>query len=171
MTWQPVEMQLVVNGEITRVSIDPRLLLVQLVRDHLGLKGTRIGCLTGDCGACTLLLDGQVIKSCLTLAVSANDREVVTIEGSSLEKLQRAFVAENGFQCGYCTSGMLLIAADLLQSSPLPSDEEIRAAISGNLCRCTGYDDIVAAIRRAARSGDSQRTVEFASHAEKPNSA
>jgi len=164
-------MQLVVNGEITRVSIDPRLLLVQLVRDHLGLKGTRIGCLTGDCGACTLLLDGQVIKSCLTLAVSANDREVVTIEGSSLEKLQRAFVAENGFQCGYCTSGMLLIAADLLQSSPLPSDEEIRAAISGNLCRCTGYDDIVAAIRRAARSGDSQRTVEFASHAEKPNSA
>jgi carbon-monoxide dehydrogenase small subunit len=159
MNSQPMEMQVVVNGELKSVLVDPRLLLVQLVRDHLGLKGTRIGCLTGDCGACTLLLDGQVIKSCLTLAVSAKNHEIVTIEGCSIEKLQQAFVAENGFQCGYCTTGMLLIAADLLRSNRLPNDDEIRTAISGNLCRCTGYDDIIAAIRTASRSINRQRTM------------
>ena len=140
-----------VNGAAVEREIDPRLLLVEFVRDVLGLKGARIGCLTGDCGACTIRLDGAVVKACLALALSAEGREVVTIEGAGdLAALQAAFVAENGFQCGYCTTGMVLTAAELLRGTPRPDEAEIRRAISGNLCRCTGYDDIVAAIRRAS---------------------
>ncbi len=139
------------NGEDLEREIDPRLLLLDLVRNVADLKGTRMGCLTGDCGACTVLLDGKVVKSCLVLALSAEGREVVTIEGADgLSAIQDAFVAENGFQCGYCTTGMVLTAAELLRANPHPSDAEIRHALIGNLCRCTGYDSIVAAIRRAS---------------------
>ena len=139
------------NGEGYERQIDPRLLLLDLVRNVADLKGTRMGCLTGDCGACTVLLDGNVVKSCLVLALSAEGREVVTIEGADgLSAIQDAFVAENGFQCGYCTTGMVLTAAELLRANPHPSDAEIRHALIGNLCRCTGYDSIVAAIRRAS---------------------
>ena len=139
------------NGEGYERQIDSRLLLLDLVRNVADLKGTRMGCLTGDCGACTVLLDGKVVKSCLVLALSAEGREVVTIEGADgLSAIQDAFVAENGFQCGYCTTGMVLTAAELLRANPHPSDAEIRHALIGNLCRCTGYDSIVAAIRRAS---------------------
>ena len=115
-----------INGQDLDREIDPRLLLVELVRDVAGLKGTRIGCLTGDCGACTLWLDGSVVKSCLVLAMSAEGRAVTTIEGAEdLAEIQSAFVAENGFQCGYCTTGMVLTAAELLQRNPRPSDAEM----------------------------------------------
>lgn len=140
-----------INGQAFDREIDPRLLLVELVRDAAGLKGTRIGCLTGDCGACTVLLDGRVGKACIVLALSVEGRDVTTIEGADdLAHIQAAFVAENGFQCGYCTTGMVLTAAELLRGNPHPSDAEIRRAIIGNLCRCTGYDAIVAAVRRAS---------------------
>ena len=140
-----------VNGAPFDQEIDPRLLVLDLVRNVAGLKGTRMGCLTGDCGACSVLLDGRVVKSCLVLALSAEDRDVVTIEGAvGLAAIQDAFVAENGFQCGYCTTGMVLTAAELLKANPRPNEEEIRQALIGNLCRCTGYDSIVAAIQRAA---------------------
>ena len=139
------------NGAELDCSIDPRLLLLDLVRNAADLKGTRMGCLTGDCGACTVLLDGKVVKSCLVLALSVEGRDVATIEGvDGLSAIQDAFVAENGFQCGYCTTGMVLTAAELLRTNPHPSDAEIRHALIGNLCRCTGYESIVAAIRRAA---------------------
>lgn len=142
------------NGEDLSREIDPRLLLLDLIRDVAELKGTRMGCLTGDCGACTTLLDGKVVKSCLVLALSVEGREVTTIEGADgLTALQDAFVAENGFQCCYCTTGMVLTAAELLRSNPHPSDAEIRHALIGNLCRCTGYDPILAAIRRASEGG------------------
>ena len=147
------------NGEDFKRDIDPRLLLLDVVRDVAGLKGARMGCLTGDCGACMVLLDGKAVKSCLVLAQSAEDREVVTIEGADgLSTIQDAFVAENGFQCGYCTTGMVLTAAELLRSNPHPNDDEIRHALIGNLCRCTGYEPIVAAIRRAAASIPSEAT-------------
>ena len=140
-----------INGRSFDHEIDPRLLLIELVRDQAGLKGTRIGCLTGDCGACTLRLDGRVVKACIVLALSAEGREITTIEGAAdLAELQDAFVAENGFQCGYCTTGMVLTAAELLQVNPDPTDADIRRALIGNLCRCTGYESIVAAIHRAA---------------------
>ena len=146
-----VQLRCRLNGAELDRSIDPRLLLLELVRNVADLKGTRMGCLTGDCGACTVLLDGRVVKSCLVLAVSVEGRDVATIEGvGGLDAIQDAFVAENGFQCGYCTTGMVLTAAELLRTNPLPSDAEIRHALIGNLCRCTGYDSIVAAIRRAA---------------------
>jgi len=126
-------------------------LLVELIRDALDVKGTRIGCLTGDCGACTVLIDGEVRKSCLVLAASISGNDVRTIEGiEGIEALREAFIVENGFQCGFCTSGMIVAAADLLKNNPSPSRDEIRRAISGNLCRCTGYESIVEAIHRAA---------------------
>ncbi|GJD52160.1 Carbon monoxide dehydrogenase small chain [Methylobacterium crusticola] len=142
-----------INGVACDREIDPRLLLVEAVRDVAGLKGTRVGCLTGDCGACTVRIDGAVVKSCLVLALSVEDRAITTIEGAGdLTEIQHAFVAENGFQCGFCTTGMVLTAAELLRDNPRPSEAEIRRAISGNLCRCTGYDGIVAAVRRAAEA-------------------
>lgn len=140
-----------VNGEAVTREIDERSLLVEFVRDVLGLKGTRIGCLTGDCGACTINVGGDVIKSCLVLALSAQDLEIITIEGrDDIGHIQQAFVDENGFQCGFCTTGMVLTAAELLREKPDPSEAEIRKAISGNLCRCTGYDAIVRSVRAAA---------------------
>jgi aerobic-type carbon monoxide dehydrogenase small subunit (CoxS/CutS family) len=152
---QTVHIDLILNGEKRSADIDGRLLLVELIRDQLDALGTRIGCLTGDCGACTVLLDGAVTKSCLVLAAASNGSEVTTIEGlTEASALQQAFISHNGFQCGYCTSGMVVVAADLLQSNPLPTRQEIRKAISGNLCRCTGYENIIDAIHFAAHSSD-----------------
>jgi len=140
-----------VNGRAVERELDVRLLLIEFIRDTLGLKAARIGCLTGDCGACTVRIDDQVTKACLVLALSAEDRKVTTLEGArDLAAIQQAFVAENGFQCGYCTTGMILTVAELLQSNPDPTDAEIRRALIGNLCRCTGYEPIVAAVRRAS---------------------
>lgn len=141
-----------VNGLARDVEIDGRMLLVEALRDALRLKGTRIGCLTGDCGACTIEFNGELRKSCLMLAQSADGAEIRTIEcrDEVVDALRAAFVERNGFQCGYCTSGMLMAAADLLQRNASPTTDEIRHAISGNLCRCTGYDSIVSAIATAA---------------------
>ncbi|BBU30630.1 carbon monoxide dehydrogenase [Burkholderia sp. THE68] len=146
-----IEVRLTLNGELRFAEADSRQLLVELIRDALDAKGTRIGCLTGDCGACTVLIDGEVRKSCLVLAASMSGNDVRTIEGiEGIEALREAFIVENGFQCGFCTSGMIVAAADLLKNNPSPSRDEIRRAISGNLCRCTGYESIVEAIHRAA---------------------
>jgi len=143
-----------INGEARSVEVDPRRLLVEAIREELDLPGTHIGCLTGDCGACTVEVDGQIIKSCLRLAVSAEGAEITTIEGLSeggeLSTLQQAFWDEYGFQCGYCLPGMLFAAKDLLEQNASPNEGEIRHAINGNLCRCTGYDTIVKSIAEAA---------------------
>ncbi|GAB5101147.1 (2Fe-2S)-binding protein [Caballeronia sp. HLA56] len=151
---ESIQVRLTLNGEPRVADVDSRLLLVELIRDALDAKGTRVGCLTGDCGACTVLIDGDVRKSCLVLAASISGNDVRTIEGiEGIETLKEAFIAENGFQCGFCTSGMIVAAADLLRRNPLPNYEEIRRAISGNLCRCTGYESIVNAVYRAAHGG------------------
>lgn len=140
-----------VNGEPWSGTIDDRTLLLDFVRDDVGLKGARSGCSTGDCGACSVVVDGKVVKGCLRLASSVEGRKVATIEGAEgLDALRQAFVSEHGFQCGFCTSGMVLSAAGLLARNPSPNDAEIRWALCGNLCRCTGYDAIVAAVRRAS---------------------
>jgi aerobic-type carbon monoxide dehydrogenase small subunit (CoxS/CutS family) len=146
-----MQLGMTINGDPREATIDTRMLLVDALRDAFGVTGPKVGCLSGDCGACTVSLDGRIVKSCLRLAVSAAGAEVRTIEGlasgAELTPLQQAFWDHNGFQCGYCLSGMLFAAEDLLARIPNPSEEEIRAAISGNLCRCTGYDAIVTAIR------------------------
>jgi len=149
-------LRLTINGEAREIEIDGRMLLVEAIRDAAGLKGTHIGCLTGDCGACTVKVDGEVVKSCLLLAVQAEGADVVTIEGiardGELTTLQQAFWDEYGFQCGYCLPGMLFCAQELLDENPEPSDQEIRDAIDGNLCRCTGYEFIVRSVRVAAET-------------------
>jgi aerobic-type carbon monoxide dehydrogenase small subunit (CoxS/CutS family) len=146
-----VQLSMTINGESRSAPIDIRMLLVDALRDAFGVTGPKVGCLSGDCGACTVSLDGRIIKSCLRLAASADGSEVRTLEGlatdGELNALQQAFWDHNGFQCGYCLSGMLFAAEDLLARIPNPSEAEIRSAISGNLCRCTGYDAIVAAVR------------------------
>ena len=143
----------VVNGERRSLDVEGRTLLVHALRDGLGLTGTHIGCDTSQCGACTVLLDGRAVKSCTVLAHQAEDREVTTIEGlaanDELHPLQRAFVEHHGLQCGFCTPGVILTAADLLSRDDSPSDETIRHALRGNLCRCTGYQGIVESIRAA----------------------
>ncbi|MEA2180655.1 MAG: aerobic carbon-monoxide dehydrogenase small subunit [Solirubrobacteraceae bacterium] len=147
-------MELTLNGERRSADVDPRMLLVEALRDAFGAHGPKIGCLTGDCGACTVRMDGTIVKSCLKLAVAADGSEVQTLEGMAgedgLTALQQAFWDGHAFQCGYCLSGMLFAAEDLLERVAAPTDEEIREAISGNLCRCTGYDAIVAAVRSVA---------------------
>ena len=144
-----------VNGQEKTADVEPRLLLVDFIRDHLRLTGTHVGCDTSSCGACTVLLDGGPVKSCTMLAVQADGRELMTVEGlaqgAQLHPVQVGFHEEHGLQCGFCTPGMMLVAAELLERIPDPSDEEIRWAISGNICRCTGYMNIVKAIRYAAR--------------------
>ncbi len=146
---------LTVNGTRRELDVEPRRLLVQALREDLGLTGTHVGCDTTQCGACTVLVDGAAVKSCTILAVQADGRSVTTIEGmaaadGTLHPLQEAFRDQHGLQCGFCTPGMIMAAADLLAHNPDPSDAEIRHGIEGNICRCTGYQNIVAAIRQAA---------------------
>jgi carbon-monoxide dehydrogenase small subunit len=144
-----------VNGARRDVEIDPRLTLVYLLRETFGLTGTHVGCTTGNCGACTVLLDGKTVKSCSIFAADVTGSEIVTIEGLStgvreLHPVQQAFVDHQGLQCGFCTPGMVLSALALLEQNPSPTEDEIRHAISGNLCRCTGYQFIVESIQAAA---------------------
>ena len=148
-----------VNGETREDAIEPRLLLVHYLRDVVGLTGTHVGCDTSNCGACTCLLDGESVKSCTVLAVQAEGAHVTTIEGmgvhGELSPLQEAFWSEHGLQCGYCTPGMIMAAADLLERNPNPTEEEIRHGLEGNLCRCTGYHNIVKAVQAAAAAHQS----------------
>ena len=150
----PVPITVQVNGRRRRAVVEPRLLLAHFLRENLNLTGTHIGCDTSQCGACTVLVNGQSVKSCTTFAVQADGAEVTTIEGlaqnGELHPLQEGFWEEHGLQCGYCTPGMIISALDLLQNNPNPGDAEIRAGIAGNLCRCTGYQHIVNSIRAAA---------------------
>ena len=150
-----------VNGTQRDLEVEPRRLLVQALREDLNLTGTHVGCDTSQCGACTVHVDGKAVKSCTMLAVQANDAEITTIEGlatdGELHPLQAAFWEKHGLQCGFCTPGMIMTAVDLLGRNPDPTEAEIRHAIEGNICRCTGYQNIVAAIRHAAatlRAGD-----------------
>jgi carbon-monoxide dehydrogenase small subunit len=149
----PERVDLVVNGESHSLGVEPRAMLVEALRDGLGLTGTHVGCDTSQCGACTVLLDGRAIKSCTILALQAEDAGITTIEGlarnGELHPIQRAFVEHHGLQCGFCTPGMILTAADLLSRDPEPDDRAIRHALRGNLCRCTGYQPIVESIRAA----------------------
>ena len=144
-----------VNGGRHEADIEPRLLLVHFLRENLGLTGTHIGCDTSNCGACTVLLDGRTAKSCTLLAVQADGREVLTVEGLAqgdrLHAVQEGFVAKHGLQCGFCTPGMLMSAYALLEKNRDPSEDEIRTAISGNICRCTGYVKIIESVQHAAR--------------------
>jgi carbon-monoxide dehydrogenase small subunit len=141
--------------------VEPRLLLVHYLRESVGKTGTPVGCDTSNCGACTVLMDGMSVKSCAVLAVQADGSEITTIEGlakngqagGDLHPVQRAFHEEHALQCGYCTPGMIMAATDLLRDNPHPTDEEIRDGLEGNLCRCTGYENIVRAVRRAAEAG------------------
>jgi carbon-monoxide dehydrogenase small subunit len=143
-----------VNGEVHTAEVEPRLLLAHLLRQGLGLTGTHIGCDTTNCGACTVLVDGTAVKSCTMLAVQTDGHEVRTVEGmaqaSELHPLQEGFREEHGLQCGFCTPGMMMSAMALLQRNPDPTEEEVRWALSGNLCRCTGYQNIVKAVLWAA---------------------
>jgi carbon-monoxide dehydrogenase small subunit len=145
---------LIVNGTRTAVDVEPRVLLVHALREGLGLTGTHVGCDTSSCGACTVLLDGAAVKSCTVFAVQVDGRAVTTIEGigsaAALHPMQQAFWSAHGLQCGYCTTGMIVSAVDLLQRNPDPTDDEIRTGLAGNLCRCTGYENIVKAVRAAA---------------------
>src|SRR3989454_2596206 len=148
-----VQIRVTVNGQVHQKEVEARQLLVDLIRETLGLTGTHIGCDTSNCGACTILLDGQAVKSCTLLAAQVDGAELLTIEGmeqnGQLHPLQEGFWQEHGLQCGFCTPGMILAAKALLDASPDPSEAEIRRGISGNLCRCTGYVNIVKAIQRA----------------------
>ena len=143
-----------VNGDERSLAVEPRLLLVHFLREKLGLTGTHVGCDTTSCGACTVLLDGVPIKSCTYFAVQADGKEVKTVEGlaqaGQLHPVQEGFKEEHGLQCGFCTPGMMLVSAALLEENPDPTEEEIRWAISGNICRCTGYQNIVNAVKWAA---------------------
>jgi carbon-monoxide dehydrogenase small subunit len=148
---------LTVNGERRDAEVEPRQLLAYFLRDQLGLKGTNVGCDTSSCGACTVLLDGESVKSCTVLAVQADGCEITTIEGlargEELQPLQQAFHEQHALQCGFCTPGFVLAAVSLLRENPSPSEAEIRRGLEGNLCRCTGYDNIVKAVQAAARAG------------------
>jgi carbon-monoxide dehydrogenase small subunit len=143
-----------INGVEYNVEVEPRTLLVHLLRDELGLTGTHTGCDTGQCGACTVHLNGQAVKSCMVLAVQADDQQITTIEGvapeGTLHPIQNAFWEEHGIQCGYCTPGVIMSSLALLEDNPDPSEEEIRHALEGNICRCTGYHNIVTAVKDAA---------------------
>jgi aerobic-type carbon monoxide dehydrogenase small subunit (CoxS/CutS family) len=153
-----IKLTLTVNGVQREAEIDTRMLLVEALRDVFEVTGPKVGCATGDCGACTVSIDGVITKSCLKLAVASDDAEIVTIEGlegaDGLTPVQRAFWEAHGFQCGFCLSGMLFAAHDLLTHNPSPTEDDIRWAIGGNVCRCTGYQNVVAAV--AAAAGSSQ---------------
>jgi carbon-monoxide dehydrogenase small subunit len=149
-----VRVSVTVNGQVQSAEVEPRLLLVHFLRDTLGLTGTHVGCDTSNCGACTVHVDGESVKSCTLLAVQVDGAEVLTIEGmatgTDLHPLQEGFWAEHGLQCGYCTPGMIMAAADLLARNSDPTEREIREGLAGNLCRCTGYHNVVKAVRHAA---------------------
>jgi carbon-monoxide dehydrogenase small subunit len=149
-----VNVGITVNGVRRDADVEPRTLLVDFIRDHVGLTGTKIACDTSQCGACTVHLDGRAVKSCTVLAVQADGAAVTTIEGlaqnGALHAVQEAFREKHGLQCGYCTPGMIMATVDLLAANAQPSDEEIRHALEGNLCRCTGYENIVRAVHEAA---------------------
>ena len=169
---------LTVNGESVTLEVEPRRLLVDVLRDDLDLTGTKVGCDTSSCGTCTVHLDGRAVKSCTVLAVQADGATVRTVENLAsdaehLHPLQAAFVEHHGLQCGFCTPGMLMTALDLMERDPDPDDGEIRHAIHGNLCRCTGYQSIVTSVREGARvmRGEPPRTWTEARAAEAPASA
>jgi carbon-monoxide dehydrogenase small subunit len=151
-----VPVKITVNGQRFERTVEPRLLLVHFLRDVLGLTGTKVGCDTSQCGSCTVFVDGLTVKSCTRLAVQADGSSVTTIEGlaesGTLHAVQSAFWAKHGLQCGFCTPGMILAAVDLLARNPNPTPEQIRQGLEGNLCRCTGYQNIVRAVREAAAS-------------------
>jgi carbon-monoxide dehydrogenase small subunit len=153
-----VKITLAVNGEAREADVEPRQLLAYFLREQLGLTGTNVGCDTSSCGSCTVLLDGESVKSCTVLAVQADGGEVTTIEGlardGELHPMQQAFHEQHGLQCGYCTPGMVLAAVSLLRENPHPTEEQIRRGLEGNLCRCTGYQNIVRAVQAAARAGE-----------------
>jgi carbon-monoxide dehydrogenase small subunit len=152
-----IPVAITVNGKIRKAHVEPRLLLAHFLRENLLLTGTHVGCDTSQCGACTVLIDGRSVKSCTVLAVQADGASVTTIEGlaqdGQLHPLQQGFWEEHGLQCGYCTPGMIMSAVNLLNSTPHPTEQQIREGISGNLCRCTGYQHIVNAIQHAANAG------------------
>jgi carbon-monoxide dehydrogenase small subunit len=149
-----VEISVTINGSAKAADVEPRILLVDFIRTQAGLTGTHIGCDTTSCGVCTVLLDGKPVKSCTVFAVQADGREVTTVEGlrqnGELHAMQKAFKEEHGLQCGFCTPAMMLVGSAFVADNPDPSDDEVRWAISGNLCRCTGYRNIVRAIQAAA---------------------
>jgi carbon-monoxide dehydrogenase small subunit len=149
-----VEISVTVNGAQHTHDVEPRTLLVHYVREQVGLTGTNIGCDTSSCGACTLHIDGESVKSCTILAVQADGADITTIEGladgETLHPMQQAFMENHGLQCGYCTPGMVMAATSLLQENPHPTEDEVRVGLEGNLCRCTGYHNIVAAVLAAA---------------------
>ena len=150
------DISLTVNGDTYNLSVEPWRTLNEVLREDLNLTGTKLGCGSGDCGACTVIVDGKSVSSCLTLAVEMDGRQILTVEGLSpsgetLHPIQEAFIEKGAIQCGFCTPGMELSALNLLKTNPSPSDTEIRSAISGNLCRCTGYNKIVDAIAEAGR--------------------
>ena len=152
-----MEISVTVNGSVHRSDVEPRRLLVHHLRDDIGLTGTNVGCDTSSCGACTVLVDGESVKSCTMLAVQADGREVTTIEGladgASMHPMQEAFREHHGLQCGFCTPGMVMAAVSLLEEHPNPSEAEVREGLEGNLCRCTGYHNIVKAVLSAASGG------------------
>ncbi len=157
-----MNISMTVNGKKYEHDVEPRLLLVHYIRDVLQLTGTHVGCDTSQCGACTVIMDGAAVKACTILAVQADAAQIDTIEGlatnGELHPIQRGFWEEHGLQCGFCTPGMIMTSVDLLKNNPAPSEEEIRKGIEGNLCRCTGYQNIVKAIQYAAREMSGART-------------
>jgi len=150
-----MDVTITVNGSERSVDVEPRMLLVHVIREELGLTGTHMGCDTTHCGACTVLVDGTPVKSCTMFGVQADGREITTVEGlgaGGLDPIQAAFKEEHGLQCGFCTPGMMLVGSALLETNPDPSDDDVRWAISGNICRCTGYMNIVKAIQTAGKA-------------------
>ena len=157
LAFDKIPLQLTVNGKPCAVEVEPRTLLVELIREQLNLTGTHVGCDTTYCGACTVLLNGRNVKSCTVLAVQADRSDVRTVEGlateGKLHPVQEAYAANHGLQCGFCTPGLLMSTVRLLEKHPKPTDQQIRKAIAGNTCRCTGYQNILKAIRAAAAAG------------------
>ena len=157
-----MQVKLTVNGEPRSADVEPRLLLVHYLREHLGLRAANVGCDTTSCGACTVLLNGSSVKSCTVLTVQANGQDVTTAEGlatdAGLHPVQAAFRAEHGLQCGFCTPGMVMAAVSLLAENPSPTEDEVRTALEGNLCRCTGYHNIVRAVLAAAPATGERRS-------------
>jgi len=150
-----VEVSVTINGQKKSAEVEPRMLLAHFIRDELGFTGTHIGCDTSQCGACTILVNGKAVKSCTMLAVQADGAEITTVEGlgtvDNLHPMQKGFWEEHGLQCGYCTPGVMMTMINLLEENPNPTDEEIRVGLEGVICRCTGYEFIVSAVKHAAK--------------------